>query len=191
MSPPPAVDRAAAIRRALRDLVAERGFHGASMSAVAEAAGVAVGTAYVHYASKEDLVYATYLEIKRDLGAAVLASLDTAAAPRERYAAIWRAVYGHLRSEPQRARFLTQLEESPFHAEAHRRLLEEGDVLMDQASDPGLAALLVPLPVEVLSSLSLGTAVRLASAGVELDENQIAVLVASTWRAITVEAAAS
>ncbi len=35
------VDRPAAIRRALRDLVAERGFHGASMGAVAKAAGVA------------------------------------------------------------------------------------------------------------------------------------------------------
>ena len=44
----PTTDRPAAIRRALRDLVAERGFHGASMGAVAKEAGVAAGTAYVH-----------------------------------------------------------------------------------------------------------------------------------------------
>ena len=54
-----AMDRPAAIRRALRDLVAERGFHGASMGAVAKEAGVATGTAYVHYESKDELVYAT------------------------------------------------------------------------------------------------------------------------------------
>ena len=47
------VDRPALIRKALRDLVAERGFHGASMGAVAQVAGVATGTAYVHYVSKE------------------------------------------------------------------------------------------------------------------------------------------
>ncbi len=65
-------DRPAAIRRALRDLVAERGFHGASMASVAKRAGVATGTAYVHYSSKEEVVFATYLEIKSDLAEAVL-----------------------------------------------------------------------------------------------------------------------
>jgi AcrR family transcriptional regulator len=44
----PKADRAAAVRAALRTLVAERGFHGASMGAVAREAGVATGTAYVH-----------------------------------------------------------------------------------------------------------------------------------------------
>jgi len=34
------------------------GFHGASMGAVAREAGVATGTAYTHYASKDDLVLA-------------------------------------------------------------------------------------------------------------------------------------
>ncbi|MGZ4707901.1 MAG: TetR/AcrR family transcriptional regulator, partial [Acidimicrobiales bacterium] len=60
----PVVDRAAAVRAALRTLVARNGFHGASMSAVAAEAGVGTGTAYVHYASKDELVLATYLEVK-------------------------------------------------------------------------------------------------------------------------------
>ena len=77
----PAVDRPAAIRRALRNLVAERGFHGASMGAVAKEAGVATGTAYVHYESKEELVYATYLEIKAGLSAAVMTGFDSTAEP--------------------------------------------------------------------------------------------------------------
>jgi Bacterial regulatory proteins, tetR family len=37
------MDRAAAVRSALRTLVARHGFHGASMSAVASQAGVATG----------------------------------------------------------------------------------------------------------------------------------------------------
>ena len=75
-------DRAAAVRAALRKLVAERGFHGASMSAVASEAGVATGTAYVHYASKDELVHAAYLEAKRELGAAAVAAPSSRLASR-------------------------------------------------------------------------------------------------------------
>ena len=66
----PPVDRAAAVRGALRTLVARNGFHGASMSAVASQAGVATGTAYTHYASKDELVLAAYRETKAQLAAA-------------------------------------------------------------------------------------------------------------------------
>lgn len=179
------LDRAGAIRTALRGLVAEHGFHGTSMSAVADAADVATGTAYVHYASKEDLIHATYLEIKQDLGNAVVEAIDRDAPPAERYRQIWMAAYRHLRGEPERAKFLTQLEESPFYEKAHRLLLEEGDVLVEEATRPDFADLLVPLPPEILYSLSLGAAVRLVAAGTELSEDQLDTLIAATWRAIT------
>ena len=75
------VDRAAAVRRALRTLVARHGFHGASMSAVAAEAGVATGTTYTHYESKDSLVLAAFLETKAALGLAATACLDAEAAP--------------------------------------------------------------------------------------------------------------
>ncbi len=178
-------DRPALIRRALRDLIAEHGFHGASMSAVAKAAGVATGTAYVHYDSKEELVYATYLEIKQDLGDAVLADLDPAASPHDRYRQIWLAAYRHLQLQPERARFLTQLEASPFKQHAHGRLIEQGDRLVEEATRPELLALLVPLPPEVLYSLSLGVAVRLAADGALLSDDELETVIDSTWRSIT------
>jgi AcrR family transcriptional regulator len=100
------VDRAAAVRAALRRLVARNGFHGASMSAVAAEAGVAAGTAYVHYASKDDLVLATYLEVKRDLGAAAVAGLDPSAPADARFLHLWHGVHRHLAADPDRARLL-------------------------------------------------------------------------------------
>ena len=57
-------DKAAAVRSALRRLVAERGLHGTAMAAVAAEAGVATGTTYVHYRSKDDRLVAAYLELK-------------------------------------------------------------------------------------------------------------------------------
>jgi TetR/AcrR family transcriptional repressor of multidrug resistance operon len=180
------IDRPAAIRAALRDLVAERGFHGASMGAVAKAAGVAAGTAYVHYESKEELVYATYLEIKHQLSDAVLPQVDLEAPPRERFIQLWTAIYRHYREEPARAGFLAQLEASPFYEEASRRLEESGDPLLEQATRSDLIELLAELPMEVISALTLGVAVRLVAAGITLSDEQLDRVAQACWRAVTV-----
>lgn len=180
------IDRPAAIRRALGELVAERGFHGTSMAAVAERAGVATGTAYVHYASKDDLIYATYLEIKADLAEDLLKNADPAGSPRERFDLAWRTVYQHFMERPDAARFLTQIEESPYFATAHRLLEERGeDPLLAEAARPEVAALLVPLPIELLYSLSFGLAVRMAASGTAMGEPGLTTLLDSCWRAIT------
>ena len=107
-------DRAAAVRQAVRRLVADHGLHGASMAAVAKAAGVATGTAYVHYASKEELLIAAYVELKADLGAAAVVDLDAGASPEARFRSIWSAVHAFLADDPTRARFLVQVEASPL-----------------------------------------------------------------------------
>ncbi|MCP4965483.1 MAG: TetR/AcrR family transcriptional regulator [bacterium] len=181
----PTIDRPAAIRRGLRDLVAERGFHGASMGAVAKAAGVATGTAYVHYESKEELVYATYLELKSELSTAVLEDFDQSAEPYERWHHLLTRSYDFLSEEPERARFLTQLEESPYFEEAHSRLAAAGDRLAEIGKSEELTELLVPLPYEVIYTLSFGVAVRLIAAGVLLKPEEIDLLVGATWRAVT------
>ena len=181
------IDRPAAIRAALRDLVAERGFHGASMGAVAKQAGVAAGTAYVHYESKEELVYATYLEVKHQLSDAVLPQVDLEAPPKERFIQLWKAIYRHYREEPARAGFLAQLEASPFYEEAARRLEESDDPLLEQATRPDLIELLADLPMEVISALTLGVAVRLVAAGITLSDEQLDPVAEACWRAVTVE----
>jgi AcrR family transcriptional regulator len=179
------IDRPAAIRRALSDLVAQRGFHGASMGAVAEQAGVATGTAYVHYESKDELVFATYLEIKAGLGAAVLEDLDPLASPFDKWDHMLRVSYHFFEDDPARARFLTQLEESPYYEEAHARLVAVGDPLSEAASSEEFAALLVDLPREVIYTLSLGVVVRLVAGGITLKDHEVDSLVAATWRAVT------
>lgn len=181
----PVVDRPAAIRRALRDLVSERGFHGASMGAVAKEAGVATGTAYVHYESKDELVYATYLEIKFELGVAVFDGFEPDADPFDRWHHVLTRAYLHLAAEPERARFLSQLEESPYDEEAHARLVAEGDPLSSVGQAEDMEPLLVDLPWEVIHALSLGVAVRLIAAGIRLKDEQLDALVTATWRAVT------
>lgn len=155
------------------------------MGAVAKAAGVAAGTAYVHYESKEELVYAAYFELKAELSAAVLAGYDESAAPYDRWDHLLRSMHEYLAEDPARARFLTQLEESPYYEEAHRRFVESGDPLSEVAGSPDLLELLMPLPADVIYALSLGVAVRLIAAGTILKGDDLDLLVQATWRAVT------
>jgi AcrR family transcriptional regulator len=180
------LDRAAAVRRALRTLVAERGFHGASMSAVAAEASVATGTAYTHYASKDELVLATYLETKAALGDAATAALDGGNAPEQRFEAIWLAAYRHLAANRDHALFLLQVDCSPYRAAAHGAATAgDGDALLREAAASGIAERLLPLPLEVLYELGLGPAVRLAASGEALSDEQLLTVAGACWRAIS------
>lgn len=178
-------DRAAAVRRALRATVAERGFHGASMGAVARAAGVATGTAYTHYASKDELVLAAYAETKGELACAATAGLREGTPPAERFREIWLAAHAHLRSRPEEAMFLLQVDFSPYAARAHAAASQDGDPLLAQTAAPDVAALLLPLPPEVLYELGLAPAVRLAATGARLSRRQLGLAADACWRAIS------
>ena len=179
------MDRAAAVRGALRTLVARNGFHGASMSAVASEAGVATGTAYTHYASKDEVVLAAYRETKAKLAAAATASLDLTAEAGARFRGIWLASYRHLRANPDHARFLLQVDHSPYRSAAHEAVIADGDPLVAQAAAPDAAAWLLPLPLEVIYELGLSPAVRLAADETELTQEQLSQIADACWRAIS------
>ena len=180
------VDRAAAVRQAMRTLVGEHGFHGASMSAVAAEAGVATGTAYTHYASKDELVLAAYRETKAELAAAATSDLDRAAGPAERFKLLWLAAYRHLAANREQALFLLQVDCSPYRDKAHEAVLADGDdPLLREAASADIAARLLPLPLEVLYELGLAPAVRLAASGIELGGEELGAVAEACWRAVT------
>ena len=179
------VDRAAAVRGALRTLVARNGFHGTSMSAVAGEAGVATGTVYTHYASKDELVLAAYRETKAQLAVAATAGLDAGAEAAARFRSIWLATYRYLKANPDHARFLLQVDHSPYRGAAHHAAIAAGDPLTAQAAVPDVAARLLPLPLEVIYELGLSPAVRLAADGTELTGEQLDEIAGACWRAIS------
>jgi TetR/AcrR family transcriptional repressor of multidrug resistance operon len=175
------VDRAALVRRAMVELVAENGLHGTSMSQVAARAGVATGTAYVHYQSKEDLLVAAFSEVKHHLGQAAVSKVDMSAGARQVFESVWRNAHAHLAGDSAIARFLVQVEVSPIRYAAHEALVGK-DPLSETART--LAAHLVELPLGVLYDLGLAPAVRLAASGVVLSERELDVLVEACWRAV-------
>src|SRR5215470_8623172 len=63
--PPPASKRDAILRAAI-DVFAERGYFNAQVADVARAAGVAAGTVYLYYRSKDDLLISIFERGMRD-----------------------------------------------------------------------------------------------------------------------------
>lgn len=186
MAPNPTIDRAEALRRAIRTVVARHGLHGASMSAIAKEAGVAQGTAYVHYESKEQLLVAAYLELKREMGTAACADIDRSASPHDRFLQLWLGVHRFLADAPERAQFMLQIESSPYARVAHELgMAVPDDPMMAEAAALDDAGVLAPLDLDELYDLAVWPAIRRAAmrSGDDGDARSIA---EACWRAITI-----
>jgi TetR/AcrR family fatty acid metabolism transcriptional regulator len=92
---PPGPKRDAILRAAI-DVFAERGFFNAQVADVARAAGVAAGTVYLYFKSKDDLLVSIFERSMREglaTGRAAVAHLQD---PRERLRRLARAHLGRL-----------------------------------------------------------------------------------------------
>jgi AcrR family transcriptional regulator len=74
-------------------IVARDGMEAATTAAIAAEAGVAEGTLYRHFESKDDLLIAAYRQMKQEVFLDAGAGLDTGLAAPERLKRTWRAIY--------------------------------------------------------------------------------------------------
>ena len=153
------------------------------MAALAQRAGVATGTAYVHYASKDELIVETYVAVKAELGEAALDGLDPDATHRAQFLRTWRNIHDHLAADPARAAFLAQVDASPYRKTAHDIVVERGDRFAESARV--FADRVIDLPAGVIWDLAFGPAIRLAAdEETKLDEAQLERLAEACWRAV-------
>ena len=99
-------DRRAAVMQAALALFAERGFHGTRVPDVAERAGVATGTIYRYFATKEALVNAIYRDRKLAHAEAVARSFDASLPAEQQVVDAWRAMVAVAHADPVAFRFL-------------------------------------------------------------------------------------
>jgi TetR/AcrR family fatty acid metabolism transcriptional regulator len=87
---PAAGDKRDAILKAATRVFAQRGFFNAQVADVAKAAGVAAGTVYLYFRSKDDLLVSLFERTMRDAIAEGRAALAGITCPRDRLARIAR-----------------------------------------------------------------------------------------------------
>ena len=158
MRPRPAtLDRRDAILDAALRCFVEQGFHGTAIPEIAKRAGIAAGTIYHHFASKEALVNALYRRWKQEVAQRVLAAFPQGAPPREQFAVMWRTMVDFALAHPQAFAFLELHHHTPYlDAESlsvDRNLKDFARGVVQRAQDAGL---LKPLDPTLLMELVFG-----------------------------------
>jgi AcrR family transcriptional regulator len=94
-------ERAALILQAAEAVLAEKGYHDTSMDEIASRVGIAKGTIYLHYASKDDLVVALFAREMTAFRYAIEQIAAEQLPARDRLAAILRHTYAGLGTQRQ------------------------------------------------------------------------------------------
>lgn len=108
---PGAATRARLVRAAVT-IAARDGMEAATTAAIAAEAGVAEGTLYRHFASKDDLLIAAYRQMKTEVFVKSAESVDMSATPPERLKRTWKAIYLAYRADRDAFAFGARFAES-------------------------------------------------------------------------------
>src|SRR4051812_14884203 len=99
--PPPATAKRDTILRAAIDVFAERGYFNAQVADVARAAGVAAGTVYLYFRSKDDLLVSIFeqtVKARLDQGRAAVSGVSDPAERLRLFARLHLGMLGHDRN---------------------------------------------------------------------------------------------
>jgi TetR/AcrR family transcriptional regulator, repressor of fatR-cypB operon len=160
-------DKAEAILGAALELFVDRGFHGTSVPSVAERAGVASGTIYHYFSSKEALVNALYTRWKGVVGAHILEAFPATAPMREQFRAVWMRMAEFAIAHPKELAFLEFHHHASYlDAESkatEQRIFDFGVQVVQMAQ---MAQALKAMPPALLMELANGAFLGVFRAGV-------------------------
>jgi len=135
MARPLSEEKREAILEAAAELVAQMGT-GASTANIAKAAGVAEGTLFTYFGTKDDLLNQLFVEIEKGL-AGMLASSPQAGSPRERVRHIWDRLIDWGVANPTQRKALRQLKVSDRVSAKSRRscdaMFQEAREMVEQS----------------------------------------------------------
>ena len=178
-----------AILKATMELITEHGFHATPMSMIAKQAGVAAGTIYNYFPSKEVLINQLYAELKQKTGAALLQNSEESGNLRDRFFRFYRNLFQYLIQNPEEFMFLEQYANSPFITQAAK---EENTHLYQPVIDflaSGIeVGILRGMEIELMTALVYGHVVAVAklhlSQELPITEARLEQAVQSCWDSV-------
>jgi TetR/AcrR family transcriptional regulator, repressor of fatR-cypB operon len=188
-TPPQDSEKAEAILSAALELFVERGFHGTSVPSVAERAGVAAGTIYHYFASKEALVNVLYVRWKGAIGRHVMECFPAAAPMREQFRSVWAGMADFAITHPRELAFL-EFHHHASYLDAESRATEQQvfdfGVQVVQAAQAAQA--LRPVPAPLLLEFANGAFLGVFRAGlagrVPLTKETFMLAESCAWEAV-------
>ena len=172
-------------------VVANSGFHGASVSLIAGHAGVATGTVYVHFESKEHLMLETYRELERRCLAAVVKDFPLQGTIRQRFFQLGNRLIRHLIRFPEEFLFGDQFLSSPYRKSVSPHYLPETElkIIMQFFREGAEKQLFKPMPPAMLLALACGPLIQVVRADTAgylyLDDERVSKTVEACWEAVS------
>lgn len=87
-----------AIFNATIKLVNDMGFSACTVSKIAKEAGISVGTLYLYYKNKDDVIVSAFLKIKRKMGKVLFRGVSETLAFRNNLNRMWRNMFDYVKS---------------------------------------------------------------------------------------------
>ena len=184
-------DKREAVMRAALELVGEHGFHGSPMAMIASRAGVAAGTIYRYFESKDVLIRETYGCLEEQLMVSVKAEYPQGGPIRERYLHVCQGLFNYFLASPLEFRFIEQFHNSPYGVACRRDKIlgkKEKDIITELFEEGMEQQILKELPLPVFFALTFGPLVNLCRDHIlqfiVLDQPLIIRTVEACWDAV-------
>lgn len=185
-------DKRARLLAAALDLFETRGFDAVAVPEIAAKAGVAVGTVYRYFETKEALVNALYRQWKQAYNDLVLAPAPKGMSPRDLFSRYWHRMTLFARTNPRAMRFMDLHHHAAYLDEESRALskayAQAAEAFVRSAHAQGAIRDLDPIMVVALMwGAAAGLTKFSASGALEFDAKLAGEMEEALWRAISVE----
>ena len=175
-------------------LLTKHGFHAAPMSIIAEKAGVAAGTIYTYFNSKDELIEAIFVRLRDEILECFEKEIIKAKTTKEKFVIFYTCLLTYFTEQPLHFRYLEQYQNSPYGISLRR------DTLSGKEADPSpLSGILQEgainkeieikdLPHQVLMAHVFGPLIALAREHalgfISLDEKAILLSAEAAWDSV-------
>jgi TetR/AcrR family transcriptional regulator, repressor of fatR-cypB operon len=169
-------DKRKAILQATLELISDQGLQSTPMSQIAQRANTGIGTIYRYYPSKDDLINALYIEVKKQITSFVLQSYTEELPVRKAFKLVLGGLVRFFIENPKLLSFAEQYLNSPLISDATHeegsRIIEPVTMLFQRAAEQDL---LKPLPICMMGELIYSSIVTLAKYAInsKQGENQV------------------
>ncbi|MBC5992497.1 TetR/AcrR family transcriptional regulator [Pontibacter cellulosilyticus] len=173
------------------ELIANQSIQATPMSQIAKESGVATGTIYHHFASKEEIVQQIYLSTKQDFQRIIQSNLHPSQNVKSQFISLWKSIYEYYINNPLAFRFVQQVNYSPYINETTRAEAQQYYQEVYQFFEAGIkAGHFVEMEVVLIGELIHGNISTLVEMQLnnmlEQPESQIQHAIEFSWNAIKV-----
>jgi AcrR family transcriptional regulator len=176
--PDEGTDKREAILKTALVLFTKRGFFGTPTSLISKEAGVATGTLFFYFRTKEELIDALYRRVKEEAAEAMCKGLGKEKTAKAKLFRLGRNAVAWGTAHPDRMKFMEQFAHSPFvstsaQEEGMSRFLFLKDLIRDGIRDGSVRDYDPDLLLFMMASAFSGLIARVAAAGDEAEAEEI------------------